>query len=185
MGYGNSDVWYSFDEERLGDFRGFTFDAQTVNLYDREKPRSETILNRPLHGAIITPYTMWNKKGLLPEAFIEQTDNNCIQVQLHKALSFRVTRRQKTVERQFTWDELYENGGLVDQAMEKRYPGKPMGPSFDSPIIDMMQAQSKCSVYSGDHFSIALYSQAPKPPSIYETRREALQTYADKYHLYL
>eukprot|EP00969_Alexandrium_andersonii_P055125 2429455-Alexandrium_andersonii.AAC.1 len=57
--YGGSGVYYTFDEARLGDWSGFTFDELRADFHERKPPTLEAFLDEPLRGQVMCPDDLW------------------------------------------------------------------------------------------------------------------------------
>ena len=78
-----SDMYYTFDEHRLGDYNGFEFSEEFQNFREHAPPTTEAILGIPLRapGVIPIPREMLWQHNLVPECRRDY-NGQCVKHQL-------------------------------------------------------------------------------------------------------
>ena len=131
--FNQSEVKYTFDPHRLGDFNGFTFSAEGIATREGHlRPYVETILNRPLQGVLDMPPEMWNAVQLLPEATVD-FHGDCVRQQMHVCVRRRDRRDGKDVHNGRPALELDDLELLFDTAEQHCYPGLRQGEVYTAP----------------------------------------------------
>ena len=134
-----SDYWYSVDPTLLDNYdendegtipEGFRLHIQTAHFPADAQPYMQTLMQRPLGhlpGFLRTPSELYNKTGMIAEAWDFRSDMRCcvrqLQVLLVKRERKRTPRddqgeRKRTSEMvpEFSLQDLDKRGGLIDQA---------------------------------------------------------------------
>ena len=131
-----SDYWYSVDPTLLDNYdendedtipEGFRLHIQTAHFPADAQPYMQTLMQRPLGQFLRTPSELYNKTGMIAEAWDFRSAMRCcvrqLQVLLVKREQKRTPRddqgeRKRTSEMvpEYSFRDLDKRGGLIDQA---------------------------------------------------------------------